>query len=175
MSTASRLTEVLLKARRHPIPFDDTARLVLFSDCHRGDNSWADDFARNHDLYLFALKHYYQNGFIYFELGDGDELYSNDFFADIRDAHPHVFQLLKRFHDAKPTRLYMLYGNHDIQRADPQIVARTLGASYYDRSTGRRVTLFKGIHVYEGLVLKHQPSGGEILSLIHISEPTRPY
>jgi predicted phosphodiesterase len=166
MSTATRLMEVFQEARKHPIPINDTSRFILFSDCHRGDNSWADEFARNQTLYLFALEHYYKKGFTYIELGDGDELFNNKSFSDIFDAHSHVFWLIKRFHDARPSRFYMLYGNHDIMRANPRIVAKTLQASYYDRDRKRELPLLPGIQVHEGLVLKHTPSGGEIF-LVH--------
>ena len=37
MSTHERLTEVLASAPT--VEFDDTSRYILFSDCHRGDNS----------------------------------------------------------------------------------------------------------------------------------------
>ncbi|MEC8884572.1 MAG: serine/threonine protein phosphatase, partial [Bacteroidota bacterium] len=59
------------------IPFSDESKFILFSDCHRGDNSGADDFANNRNIYFHALKQYYQNGFTYCELGDGDELWEN--------------------------------------------------------------------------------------------------
>ena len=81
MSISSRLTAVLTEARKQPIPFDDTSKLIFFSDCHRGDNSWADEFARNQSLYFFALKNYYDQGFTYIEIGDGDDLYKNKHFS----------------------------------------------------------------------------------------------
>jgi len=75
LSTAKRLTEVFEMAEE--VPFDDSSKIVLFSDCHRGDNGWADDFAHNQSLFFFALEHYYAQGFTYIEIGDGDELYEN--------------------------------------------------------------------------------------------------
>ena len=50
------------------IDFDDTSKFILFSDCHRGDNSFADDFANNRNIYFHALKHYYDEGFEYCEI-----------------------------------------------------------------------------------------------------------
>lgn len=55
----------------------------MFSDCHRGDGSFADDFANNRNIYMHALNQYYKNDFQYIELGDGDELWENLFFKDI--------------------------------------------------------------------------------------------
>jgi len=164
MSISSRLTEVFQEARRQPIPFDETSRVIFFSDCHRGDNSWADEFGRNQTLYFFALEHYFKQGFTYIELGDGDELYKNKDFSEIRYAHSHVFWMIKRFYDASPSRFYLIHGNHDMERADPQVVADTL--NYYIDDAGVKQPLFAGIQVYEGRVLKHMPTGGEIF-LVH--------
>ena len=45
------------------IDFDDDSKFILFSDCHRGDNSFADDFSNNRNIYYHALKHYFDEGF----------------------------------------------------------------------------------------------------------------
>ena len=45
MPASKRLTEVFESATE--IPFDDSSKFILFSDCHRGDNSWSDDLAHN--------------------------------------------------------------------------------------------------------------------------------
>lgn len=73
MSSENRLNRAYENAKT--IPFDDTSKFILFSDCHRGDNSFADDFANNRNIYYHALKFYYSEGFDYCELGDGDELW----------------------------------------------------------------------------------------------------
>ena len=67
-ATSRRLTELLATAP--VIPFDNSDRFILFSDCHRGDNSWADDFAHNQGLHFHALQHYLEQGYTYIELGD---------------------------------------------------------------------------------------------------------
>lgn len=72
MSSNSRLDSAYKNAK--VIDFDDNSKFILFSDCHRGDNSFADDFANNRNIYFHALKHYYTKGFSYCELGDSDEL-----------------------------------------------------------------------------------------------------
>jgi UDP-2,3-diacylglucosamine pyrophosphatase LpxH len=161
MSVSARLTEVFESAQE--IAFDDESRLVFFSDCHRGDNSWADNFADNQNSFFHALSYYFKENFTYFELGDGDELYENRYFSDVRRAHDHVFWILSEFYRAG--RLYMLYGNHDKERADPKKVAETL-FRYADDHTGRMLPLFDGIRVHEGLVLRHVPTGGGIF-LVH--------
>ena len=47
------------------------------SDCHRGQGTEGDNFLKNQNLFLGALEYYNHRGFIYIELGDGDELCEN--------------------------------------------------------------------------------------------------
>lgn len=93
------------------LSLDCGSRFVLFSDCHRGVGNSNDNFLKNQHLYLAALRHYFQKGYIYVELGDGDELWENRSLARIIDIHTDVFCLLREFH--RRERLYMIYGNHD--------------------------------------------------------------
>lgn len=157
MSASERLTTVFSQAEE--LEFDDSSRFIIFSDCHRGDNSWADDFAPNQQLLFFALQHYFEEGFAYIEAGDGDELWENRSFAVIRNAHSHIFWLMQQFH--LDHRLYMIYGNHDIVRQDPDVVRDTL-YTYYDEREDAQLPLLDGITVHEGLVLRHAVAGKRI-------------
>lgn len=75
MSDQSRIRHAFENA---PVfPMNARMRYVLFSDCHRGDGSSNDNFLKNQNLYFTALRHYYDRGYIYIELGDGDELWEN--------------------------------------------------------------------------------------------------
>lgn len=94
------------------LPVYNTSKLVLFSDCHRGCGNSNDNFLKNQHLYFAALTHYYEKGYTYIELGDGDELWENRYFQQIQEIHSNVFWLLSRFYQHK--RLYMIYGNHDM-------------------------------------------------------------
>ena len=141
------------------VPFNNDSKFVLFSDCHRGDNSFADDFANNRNIYFHALKHYYEKGFVYCELGDGDELWENLFFKSIFEAHTHIYLLLKKFH--KEQRLHMLWGNHDMVYKNPNYVKKML-STYFDEKTGKVVELFKDIKYHEGVILKHTDTGQEL-------------
>lgn len=87
------------------------SKLVLISDCHRGVGNANDNFLKNQNLYFAALRHYYAKGFIYVELGDGDELWENRSLSAIQEIHSNVFWMLSLFQREK--RLYLLYGNHD--------------------------------------------------------------
>ena len=161
MSTDTRLSQVFETAPE--IPVTPASKLVLFSDCHRGDNSLADDFAHNQSIFFFALRHYLENGFTYIELGDGDELLENRHFADIRRAHSHVFWLMRQFYE--DNRLYLVWGNHDSERRNPAVVEKTL-SRYVDDRTQETQPLFEGIQVHEGLVLSHTASRRKAL-LVH--------
>ena len=65
------------------IPLNRDTKLVIFSDLHRGVGDWADDFMHNSLVFTSALDHYFQHGFTYLELGDGDEFYENRRLEDI--------------------------------------------------------------------------------------------
>lgn len=134
------------------VEFDDDSKFILFSDCHRGDNSFADDFANNRNIYYHALKHYYDHDFQYCEIGDGDELWENLSFESILNAHKNVYMLMKAFH--KEHKLHMIWGNHDMVYRNPAYVKKQL-STYFDPKTGKDETLFKDITYHEGIILKH--------------------
>lgn len=98
------------------LPVDSSTKYVFFSDLHRGIGNTNDNFLKNSSNYLAALQYYYQYGFTYVEVGDGDELWENKKLEPILEAHNDVFEQLCRFYHAN--RLYMLYGNHDIVKKD---------------------------------------------------------
>jgi predicted phosphodiesterase len=141
------------------IDFDNDSKFILFSDCHRGDNSFADDFSKNRNIYFHALKHYYAEGFTYCEVGDGDELWENMSFQPILEAHKNVYMLLKLFH--KGGRLNMIWGNHDMVYRNPDYVKKNLSA-YFDQKTGEKVELFGDIKYHEAIVLKHCETNQEL-------------
>lgn len=151
MNAQNRLSYVFDSA--DSIPVDDSSRIILMSDCHRGDGSQADEFFKNENLYLSALNHYYNEGYTYIEIGDGDELWENKKLSDIINAHPDVFRLLKRFYLEK--RLYFIYGNHDMVKRNEKYVKANL-YEYYDKQESRVLPLFENVRVHEGLVLEYQ-------------------
>jgi len=152
-----RLTRAYENAK--VLPFDDASKFILFSDCHRGDNSFADDFANNRNIYYHALKHYYLEGFQYCELGDGDELWENLHFESIFEAHKNVFKLLRQFH--LENKLHMIWGNHDMVYKDPNYVKKHL-SSYFEPIDEKDKELFEGITYNEAIILKHKESDQEI-------------
>ncbi|MBW2936979.1 metallophosphoesterase family protein [Aureisphaera sp. CAU 1614] len=160
MSSKARFNRAYKNAPR--VPFNDSSKFVLFSDCHRGDNSFADDFANNRNIYYHALKNYYDNGFTYCELGDGDELWENIDFKSIFEAHKNVYELLQLFFNEN--RLYRVLGNHDMVYKSKRYVEKNL-SSYFDKVTGKDVPLFPGVKFTEGIVLKHTETDQELFLL----------
>lgn len=94
------------------LPLSSASKYILMSDCHRGNGTSNDNFLKNRNLYFAALEYYYQNGFTYIELGDGDELWENRNMSQITEIHSNTFYLLSKY--CEKGRLYMLYGNHDM-------------------------------------------------------------
>lgn len=153
MSASKRLSQVYENAKI--VPFDDNSRIVIMSDCHRGNGSWGDNFSSNQNLYFAALRYYYDNGYSYIELGDGDELWENRRIEDIINAHSDAFWLMSLFHKSK--RFYMLYGNHDIIKKDPRFLQTKCNEFYCDGIMSQ-MALFPGIEITEGLILRNKKS-----------------
>lgn len=157
MSSQTRLTRAYQQAKR--IQFNDSDKFILFSDCHRGDGSFADDFANNRNVYYHALNQYFKKDFKYIELGDGDELWENLFFKDVFEANKNVFLLLKKFYIQD--RLNMIYGNHDMVYRNDTIVKKNF-TDYFDANEGKKITFMPEIKFHEGIVLENAETGQEI-------------
>lgn len=157
MSSQTRLTNAYKKAQK--ISFNNQSKFILFSDCHRSDGSFADDFANNQNIYFHALTHYYNNNFSYIEPGDGDELWENIFFKNIFEANKNVYLLLQKFHLQK--KLHLIYGNHDFVYKNQNTVKKNLH-EYFDTNLGKKVPLLPNIQYHEAIVLQHQETKKEL-------------
>ncbi len=157
MRTSHRLDEVYKKA--FPIPFDKDSKYVFFGDTHRGDDSLSDEFGRNRPIYYHALNHYYQNGFTYVEVGDGDELIEHRNFRHIYNAHVPTFRMLRKFF--RDGRMLRIFGNHDRQTSKEEFVR----ANYYqvpDDYLDECVDLFPGLIIHESLLFTSRETGQEL-------------
>lgn len=148
MSADRRLNAAFAHAPAFPL--DPSSRYVLFSDCHRGCGTQNDNFLKNQNLYFAALQHYYNCGYTYIELGDGDELWENRSFEAIKEIHNNSFWLLSRFYEKN--RLIMLYGNHDIVKRRKSFACKQCTA--FPCSTCPEKELFPGITFHAGVILK---------------------
>lgn len=145
------------------IPYNGKTKFILMSDCHRGQGNAADNFLPNQNIFYGALEYYYQNGFIYIELGDGDELWENRKIKPIIDIHSDAFWMLSNFY--KENRFYMLYGNHDIVKRNSSYTYRNY-KSYYCESQRKNINLFPNIQAKEGLILENTENKERIF-LVH--------
>lgn len=157
MSSQDRLTKAYKNAKR--VSFTNKDKFILFSDCHRGDSSFADDFANNRNIYYHALQHYFKEGFSYIELGDGDELWENLFFKTIFEANKNVFKLLQKYHFSN--RLHMIYGNHDMVYRNPDYLKKKL-STYFDAREGKDIPLFPNIEYNEAIILENSDTQQEL-------------
>ncbi|MEO8234054.1 MAG: metallophosphoesterase [Flavobacterium sp.] len=156
-SSQDRLTRAYKEAKR--ISFDDSSKFIFFSDCHRGDGSFADDFANNRNIYQHALKYYFENDYTYIELGDGDELWENLFFKDIFEANKSVYLQLQKYYNTN--KLYMIYGNHDMVYRNPAVVKKNF-SDYFDVKEGKKLPLMPNLEFHEGIVLENTKTEQEI-------------
>ena len=86
-------------------------KIVVFSDLHMGDGRSMDDFHRNAQLFLTALKEYYfENNYILVLNGDVEELHRYQL-NRIKKQWTEIYKIFCRFHN--DNRLYKIYGNHD--------------------------------------------------------------
>lgn len=157
MFTSKRLFSAYQNAKVQA--FDDTAKYIFFSDCHRGDDSASDEFTRNQNVLLHALEYYHREGYTYVEAGDGDDLWEYSDFKNIRLAHSDIFLAMKKYFDED--RLILLYGNHNIYLRSKSFVRKNY-YQYYDEFTQDTHDLLSGITPYESLILRHMASGQEI-------------
>ncbi len=139
--------------------FDQNSKYVFISDCHRGNGAFADEFSKNRNTYIRALTYYYENGFTYVEVGDGDELWEPNRMSVIQEAHTDAVNAMKRFFD--DGRMIMIYGNHNIRMRDPEYVKENY-YRYYNEFTEEYSDLFPGLEPVEALRLIEKETGQEI-------------
>lgn len=158
MFTDKRLTAAYTNAKVEY--FDKDSRYVFLSDMHRGDDSVSDEFTRNQHIVCHALDYYYNNGYTYVEVGDGDELWEYSEFKHIRLAHKDIFIALRKlFAD---NRLIMIYGNHNIFLRDKNYMRKNY-YRYYDEYNQELCDLFTSMKPEEALILKSKRTNQEIL------------
>jgi len=161
MNSSKILSEIFNSAKQ--IPIDNSTKIVLMSDCHRGDGSWADAFSKNKNTFYAALNQYYKSGFTYIELGDGDELWATKHMSNIVGAYKDIFRLMSKFY--REGRFYSLFGNHDMPKKFEKYVERNFSYYFHPRLK-KQIPLFPGIKFYDGIILYNEESGDKIF-LVH--------
>jgi hypothetical protein len=130
----------------------DSARLIIFSDHHKGSRDGADDFWRCERAYHAALGYYLDAGHRLFVVGDVEELWENSP-SSVLDAYPATLALEGEFH--RRGRYERFFGNHDDHWRHPDAVARRLHR------------FFPELEVREALKLRVR-SGGQDLGLLFL-------
>lgn len=85
-------------------------KFIIFSDQHKGNRDWGDDFANNEFNYLAALKYYKEQGFSFINLGDSEELWKYKP-EQILPNNEKAFVAEASF---QPHNYYKTFGNHDL-------------------------------------------------------------
>jgi UDP-2,3-diacylglucosamine pyrophosphatase LpxH len=132
----------------------ESARLIVFSDLHKGSRDGADDFRRSERAYQAALGYYLEQGHTLVTLGDVEELWKYTPHKVI-EAYSQSLELEGEFH--RRGRYLRFWGNHDDLWRHPDAVSKRL-----DR-------LYPGIRVREALRLRVQGDGEELglIFLVH--------
>ena len=154
------LSRAYINAKK--IPLNPDSKFILFSDIHKGNNNYADDFAHNRNIFHHALRTYNEQGYTYAQLGDGIELWENNSFHDIFEAHQDIFLLMKEFH--LDNRLHVVWGNHDMVLRKPKM-AKKLFDSYIDQQTNETIDFLKNISFDESIILEIEGLKKNILLL----------
>lgn len=146
-----RLTKIFNNSK--VININDTDKIIIMSDCHRGAGDNFDNFLKNRNIYNAALNYYFKNGYTYIELGDGDEMWEVKKYNEIIDVHLESFKQLKKFHESN--RFFMIYGNHDIIKRNKDVLEKYF-YNYYNNVTNSNDTLLNNLNVYESLILNYK-------------------
>ena len=128
------------------------AKMVVFSDHHKGARDGADDFLRCERAYAAALAYYLEEGFTLFALGDVEELWECSPKEVVRE-YGKTLELEAQFHRAG--RYERFWGNHDDNWRHPKEVKKYL----------EKDELFPGLQVREALKLR-VVRAGEHLGLL---------
>ncbi len=139
-SIATALTRAYEGAATESMPAAE-ARIVVFSDHHKGVRDGADDFLRCEPAYCAALAWYLEQGYSLYVLGDAEEMWENKVRPVLRagTGYAEVLELEAAFHRAG--RYVRFFGNHDDLWSHESAVSKHLHR------------LFPGLVVHEALRL----------------------
>ncbi|MGI8592972.1 MAG: hypothetical protein ACR2ML_01130 [Solirubrobacteraceae bacterium] len=119
---AEGLSRALAEAEERELPLE-SARLIIFSDQHKGARDGADDFQRCERAYNAALAYYLETGHSLIVLGDAEELWECEI-KEVMHAYGDTLALEAEFH--RRGRYERMWGNHDSQWSKPRNAKRHL-------------------------------------------------
>ncbi|WP_294172627.1 metallophosphoesterase [uncultured Clostridium sp.] len=145
------------------LEFNNDSKIVLISDVHRGDGTYADSLLPNRNIYITALKYYLKNNYTYIEVGDGDELWKNKNFNEIAYFYDDIYKLFNKFKSKND--IYCIYGNHDFIKKQKNFIKkqekslRKIGANYGEEF----IKFINNNEYYAGINLLYKPLQEKIL------------
>lgn len=145
------------------LEFNNDSKIVLISDVHRGDGTYADSLLPNRNIYITALKYYLKNNYTYIEVGDGDELWKNKNFNEIAYFYDDIYKLFNKFKSKND--IYCIYGNHDFIKKQKNFIKkqekslRKIGANYGEEF----IKFINNNQYYAGINLLYKPLEEKIL------------
>jgi predicted phosphodiesterase len=115
-------------------------KFIIFSDQHKGNKDFADDFANCEFNYVTALKYYQYECFSFINLGDSEELWKYTA-EEIIPKNTAAFNAEAAFQ--QDNKYYKTFGNHDLIWKNKMDVERLLKNNFK-----------MPMSVYEGILLK---------------------
>ena len=122
-----------------------SARLVIFSDHHKGNRDGADDFRRCEQAYNAALAYYHRLQYTLMVMGDVEELWE-EWPQTVLKAYPHTLELEGKFH--QEGRYLRFWGNHDDAWSHSDMVEQLLRPALGGGPLKVRETLI--LHILDG-------------------------
>ncbi|MFQ3620764.1 MAG: metallophosphoesterase [Spirochaetales bacterium] len=118
-------------------------KVVIFSDLHLGDGGKKDDFRKNADLFISALREYYLPGQFLLILNGDIEEYQKFLPFQVRRAWEPVFLLFEEF--SRQGKLIQIWGNHDeLLSLRPGRKGRETHEAYRLLYKGKYIFIFHG-------------------------------
>lgn len=113
---------------------------IIFSDQHKGNKDWSDDFRSNEANYIAALKYYHSRCYNYINLGDSEELWK---YAPGDVLTKYAAALNAEANFQADEKYYRTFGNHDL-----------IWKNQLDVLLHMKPYFKMPLPVYEGLVLR---------------------
>ncbi len=130
------------------------AKIIVFSDHHRGDRGVSDYFQRSEKVYNAALGYYLERGFTLILAGDVEEFWECHP-KKVINSYPFTYELEKKFHQMN--RFIKISGNHDNLWKNKLFVKRYAGK------------IFPGINIREGIRLNLRNDDGNKFATVFIT------
>ena len=137
------LTALYNRIQREPgkrgliVDIKSSDKIIIFSDQHKGTRNNSDDFSLSESSYLAALDYYNQQGYIYCNLGDSEELWKNQLFG-VLNSNTATFEAEKQF--LLREAYIKIFGNHDLYWDNDPLAWYQLNRIY-----GQRLKVYEGI------------------------------